>query len=295
MKKRQQDDDGSDMEVNEQKVEHIEPGEDDDEDEDIEMIDRVDDSSDDDGADEDQEEDAEPTSSKSNEFMDSFYGLSSVDPKERAQASQIMLHHCLLGPNANTKDAAYAFRRLLNGVCSGRACARQGNASALSSFLKVAVTWNDGQLMNEIRDHNKSDSDDEESSSMLRYVRQRLITATDPSGHISGSKKKGSEERDYQFGRLFGILSIARSGILLPISSSRNDIDNIQEVTTGLVHDLIELYKMKIWMREPASHAIVTILTAFYSECNDSKDAKEIVHYIVTQVVIPKIPNRRPN
>ena len=69
-----------------------------------------------------------------NPFLDSFYGISSPDASDRAQAGRVMLHHCLTGPDANSKDASYALRRLMNGLCSCRAAARQGNASALASF-----------------------------------------------------------------------------------------------------------------------------------------------------------------
>jgi hypothetical protein len=83
-------------------------------------------------------EEGEKFEASQNPFLDSFYGISSPDASDRAQAGRVMLHHCLTGPDANSKDASYALKRLMNGLCSGRAAARQGNASALASFLKIA-------------------------------------------------------------------------------------------------------------------------------------------------------------
>jgi hypothetical protein len=215
-------------------------------------------------------------------FLDSFYGLSSADGKERAQAAQIMLHHCLVGPNANTKDASYAFRRLLNGICSGRACARQGNASALASFLKISFHLG---KMEEIRSHSEAGKDVDDKS-ILSYVRDRLIASTDPSQ--TTGKKKGSEERDFQFGRLFGILGIVRSTILLPKDDGDYNVSDIIEVSSELISDLADLFWLKKWMREPAAHGISIILNSFYSVCN-KKDAKKVVKHLVEKVVIPKI------
>ena len=57
-----------------------------------------------------------PTPMIENPFFDSFHGLSDPDAKERSKAAQVMLFHCLIGPSANSEDAAYAFKRLLNGI-----------------------------------------------------------------------------------------------------------------------------------------------------------------------------------
>ncbi|CAB9509342.1 MYB binding protein (P160) 1a [Seminavis robusta] len=224
---------------------------------------------------EEDEEEEEREAVEDNSFMDTFYGLSSSNPVERAQAANALLHHCLIGPQANAKDATYALRRLLNGLCSGRAASRQGNASALASFLKISL---EGGQLDEIKEQDDTATTD---SSILDYVRERLLKATDPSA--TQGKKKGSEERDYQFGRLFGILSVARSGILL--SSNNQDQENITEVATGFVTDLVQLYNDKKWMREPAAHAIGTILRTFYAD----SEGKAVAVHLVEQVVIPKL------
>jgi hypothetical protein len=82
-------------------------------------------------------------------FLDTFWSLAEEDEGIRAKAGFDLVHHCFpfaatKGGDANVpvdlKDAAYALRRLLKGVCSGRAAARQGFASALSSFLVAAYS-----------------------------------------------------------------------------------------------------------------------------------------------------------
>ena len=269
MKKRKspapQDEDSSEMEVdNEEKVEMVEE----------------------DSSDEEIEDEAteERNPGEDNSFLDTFYGLSSPDAADRAQAANTLLHHCLLGPDANVKDAAYAFRRLLNGICSGRAAARQGNASALATFLKVAF---EGGQLEEIRTQEEEKGGKEKSEdSLLSYVRHRLLDATDPSQ--TQGKKKSSEERDYQFGRLFGTLSVARSGILLPINKEGADLDDTIHVASGFVSDLVKLFHHKKWMKEPAAHAIGTILNSFYAVSN-TKNGKKVVTHLVEEVIIPKL------
>ena len=231
-----------------------------------------------------EEDDAVVTASAGvqNPFMDAFYGLSSEDPRERVQAGQTILHCCLLDETANSKDAAYAFRRLLNGLCSGRAAARQGNASALANFLKIAFRLN---IIDEIREQGKDVVDP--TASQLEFVRQRLLEATDPS-QITG-KKSGSEERDYHFGRLFGILSVIRSGVL--VRSGKGDEDAISDsltVSTSLAKDIAELFWLKKWMREPAAHAIVTLLKIFYDRKDDDA-CRKIVDSLVNDVIAPNL------
>jgi DNA polymerase phi len=276
------------------------------------------------------------SSSLSSPFLDSFYGLSSDDPRERAVAGQALLHYSVTGPDANVQDASYTFKRLLNGLCSGRAAARQGNASALTAFLKLgyaAVEDDDdddehdggdcGSLLlkiqkDELAKEQEKDGRSKELVSTLQYVRRRLINATD-STEGGTTRRKGSEERDHQFGRLFGILAVIRSGILLPkvtTDSNNNNYTNkndkeseIISIASDLVQDLVELYQSKKWMREPAAHAVGTMLTMFYNHHTSSKPARQdggspsrstststtatsssrVLHHLVETVIIPQL------
>lgn len=230
-----------------------------------------------------QEEDA----TTSGPFLDSFYGLSSAHAADRAAAAHVLLLHCA----SNVPDAAYALRRLLAGLCSGRAAARQGNAAALASFLKLAVRLD---LLKSIREaelpsSGNDDDDDTTQLSDLAFVRHRLRAATDPT-----PGRKGSEERDAQFGRLFGINSIVRSGILLPSdddgggSSSGSDLADSITVTAGLVTDLADLYRSKKWIREPAAHAVCTLLHALYAHEENADAAARILAHVVPHVIVPQ-------
>jgi len=291
MKKRKDspvDEDSEDAEMEVLNAEEKVEVEDDDIESDDEMEKIEKDDGDDDVVEDTMEEERNPgvaVAEEENPFMDAFYGLSSSNPAERAQSANVVLHHSLIGPDANLKDSAYALRRLLNGLCSGRAASRQGNASALASFLKVAL---EGGQLEEIK---SQDEKKDETESLLEYVRQRLLKATDPSS-LQG-KKKGSEERDYHFGRLFGILSIARSGILLPNDAdnkSSYDVEEILSVTSGLVADLIELYWHKKWMREPAAHAIGTILNTFYvASADGATDTTSVAFRLIQELVVPRL------
>ncbi|KAG7342134.1 DNA polymerase phi [Nitzschia inconspicua] len=265
-----EEEEGSEMEI--QGEAKMSDQVDSDDEEDIEMVDP-----------EEEEESEAPskphlatTPAVDNPFMDSFYALSSSVPVERAQAAQTMLQHCLLSSSANSKDAAYSFRRLLNGLCSGRAAARQGNASALASFLKLAFHLEKIKDIRSEADQNKSGD-----LSNLMYIRERLLTATDTSQIVG--KKKGSEERDYQFGRLFGILAVVRSKILVPSSAN---VEDVKEVTTAFLSDLVELFWEKKWMREPAAHGITTMLQLFLDGDEEHHlVARDLVHTIV----VPKL------
>jgi hypothetical protein len=249
---------------------------------DVDGEEKVERSEEEDEGDEEEDEDMK-TKEAGVPFLDSFYGLSSSNGQERAQSSNALLHYCLIGPDANTKDATYALRRLLNGLCSGRAAARQGNASALAAFLKVA--FQQGVILDIQRESLK---EGEEETSALTFVRRRLLAATQPGIGEGQGKRKGSEDRDYHFGRLFGILGVLRSGALSLSGDVKADLDEIIAVSSGFVEDLAELYSYKKWMREPAAHAVVTLLNSFYALCSESTDAGRVVEHLVESVIVPK-------
>mmetsp|Transcript_26163 Transcript_26163/g.39211 ORF Transcript_26163/g.39211 Transcript_26163/m.39211 type:complete len:1332 (-) Transcript_26163:224-4219(-) len=221
-------------------------------------------------------------------FMDTFYSLSSNDHQERNVAGSSLIHHLFLSTGADfkindkldkekyqgrfdaiIKDGCYALTRLLNGLCSGRASARQGYASCLSSFLKLSFQmgppddlypggscWMDHfmQHMNKSKDQN---------TTPLEFVRKQLLNLTSPEtkGHTK-LEKKGSEDRDYIFGKLFGILAVARSGIL-GTGSPDDSFENVK----GYTSDLLSLYHHKKWMQEPAVHALKELFTLVSSDC----------------------------
>lgn len=162
-------------------------------------------------------------------FMDTFYLLSSEESsKDRSIAARDLIHHCFFSDGGiNYKDSAYALNRLLNGMCSGRAASRQGFASCLTSFLRVAHDQGEDALKSILKEHSGLKQSDLNDDHPAILIRQLLRSATDftneanRSGKNSGSNKKrfagkvkGIEERDHVFGRLFGILAVVRSGML---------------------------------------------------------------------------------
>ena len=103
-----------------------------------------------------EEENKQPESEESQQqnntlipFMDTFYSLSSNDPSERSIAASSLLSYLFLSSSSAgsedvdidsiVKDGFYALTRLLKGLCSGRASARQGFASCLATFSSQSV------------------------------------------------------------------------------------------------------------------------------------------------------------
>ena len=170
-------------------------------------------------------------------FMDTFYQLSSEESlDERSIAARDLIQHCFLSEGGvNYKDAAYALTRLMNGLCTGRAASRQGFASCLSSFLRVAHSTvlngdEDASAMETMlkEDSGKFNQNGVRSTHQAMIVRLKLLSTTQflphevktnssekgQKKHGFGGKVKGIEERDHAFGRLFGISAVVRSGIL---------------------------------------------------------------------------------
>ena len=161
-------------------------------------------------------------------FLDTFYALSSdASPRERSVAARCLLGHVF--PEGEGEgmvrpgDARYALRRLMDGLCSGRAGARQGYASCLASFLRLAEERDAlGALEIDGAEEKAGASTVEEKRHSAEYIRSELIrrtsaasaSAEDDYGGGGGGKRRGSEERDLRFGRLFGVLAVAKSGTL---------------------------------------------------------------------------------
>merc|ERR1712157_423339 len=69
---------------------------------------------------------------------------SSNDTKQRSKAAQAIIQHCFYINNSSDSDDSinedkyYALQRLFRGITSNRLSSRQGFASCLTSFLKIA-------------------------------------------------------------------------------------------------------------------------------------------------------------
>mmetsp|Transcript_4543 Transcript_4543/g.8755 ORF Transcript_4543/g.8755 Transcript_4543/m.8755 type:complete len:259 (-) Transcript_4543:5-781(-) len=219
-------------------------------------------------------------------FMDTFYSLASNDARERSIAASSMIKHIFFekevknddkeGIDALVKDGIYALTRLMKGLCSGRASARQGFASCLAMFLRLSFKLRP----------NKGNDDDGDDRLWIElfmkdakgpveaseFVRNQLNDNTNIDGPSSSSdkkkksmgKKNRSEEKDHRFGRLFGILAVVRSGTLVEAS---------EKVIQGYVADLIDLYNQKAWLNEPSVHALKELFSCLSSVTdNDAFD-----------------------
>mmetsp|Transcript_45319 Transcript_45319/g.95076 ORF Transcript_45319/g.95076 Transcript_45319/m.95076 type:complete len:1434 (+) Transcript_45319:142-4443(+) len=225
-------------------------------------------------------------------FMDTFYHLSSEDsPKDRSVAARDLIHHCFLtGKGVNQKDAAYALTRLMNGLCTGRAASRQGFASCLSSFLRVAYSSSDGSAIEELLNEDdfakglKKEEHHFATTIRLKLLSTTQILATDVNKSGKGQKKnsfggkmKGIEERDHIYGRLFGILAVVRSGML-----GLKDLP--PTVIEGYAKDLVDLYHHKKWMREPSVHGLIELLSAL-----DTGSNVELIAQVANSVITPTL------
>lgn len=197
-------------------------------------------------------------------FMDTFYQLSSDDSsKDRSIAARDLIHHCFLTEQGvNVKDAAYALTRLMNGLCSGRAASRQGFASCLSSFLRVA--YSSSAMEDILKEDEYAKSLQEDNAAAI--VRQKLLSTTQFTGSADtnnnknnkgkkdqkkkqfGGRMKGIEERDHVFGRLFGILAVVRSGVL-SLKDFPSEVSSILLSSSGYItlHMQCIIYVVQIW------------------------------------------------
>ena len=192
-------------------------------------------------------------------FLDCFYGLASSDAEERSQSGQVLMEHLL--KEDNEEDGLYALKRLCEGLCSGRACARQGYASALSLMVqcsyKEKLAWT--------------------KSTSLPTLRTKLIQYTSTGEGADKKKKKGREERDVYFGRLFGILAMIRSQTLTT------------ETTLDYTNDLISLYQYKFWMREPSIKAIMDLFSSLLSTTTATDQSHNHCQQLVDTLLLPFI------
>lgn len=98
---------------------------------------------------------------------------------------------------------------------------------------------------------------------------------TTPSGNISGvvsdleDLANLQEERDFYFGRLFGLTALIQSEILLrPITS--------QEAISATIKHLVALATKKSWLREPSSKALCSLILTFPRLKNGKEKGEEV-------------------
>ncbi|TFK42972.1 DNA polymerase phi-domain-containing protein [Crucibulum laeve] len=128
----------------------------------------------------------------------------------------------------NAQDVSYSIRRLVRGLASPRESSRLGFAVALTELLSRIETVTCSQIVNVVMDNTKS---------------QGSMT--------------GQEERDILFARLFGLMSVIQSGLLvrtgsLPTSASSTTVASTLSSYETVISQLITLGDKKSWLRESA-------------------------------------------
>lgn len=130
----------------------------------------------------------------------------------------------------NSQDVAYALRRLVRGLASPRESSRLGFAVMLSEILSRLDTITSGQMID------------------------LVLSSSEFTGSMSGQ-----EERDMMFARLFGLISVAQSGLLVreaTLSHTSSVTSTLQDYQR-VVMELISLGERKAWFRESCWWGII--------------------------------------
>ncbi|CAA7265434.1 unnamed protein product [Cyclocybe aegerita] len=140
----------------------------------------------------------------------------------------------------NAQDVSYSIRRLIRGLASPRESSRLGFAVALTELLSRIDTVTSAQILSVLMDSTKHQ------------------------GSMSGQ-----EERDAFFARLFGIMSIIQSGLVvrttaLPNSGSSSAVASSLESYEQIINELVNLGDKKSWLRESAWFAISMLVDTLF-------------------------------
>ncbi|KAG4304561.1 hypothetical protein PORY_001954 [Pneumocystis oryctolagi] len=197
--------------------------------------------------------------------LDYYWDLSSKDPELREQSSLKIIESVRLTIPKNIEkidhddsesilqsilgeNGFYALKRLIKGLSSSREHSRLGFSMTLSEFL-----------------HEFENIDVED---VVKLIEKYTMIQKSFSSQ---------EERDYLFGRLFGLKAISLSKILLRTESIKK-IENV-------INLLISLSLKKGWLREPCFFIINNILVQFQGHCR----FKEISSVILRKVCDAKM------
>ncbi|KAF8894690.1 hypothetical protein BD779DRAFT_1609359 [Infundibulicybe gibba] len=134
----------------------------------------------------------------------------------------------------NAQDVSYSIRRLVRGLASPRESSRLGFAVALTELLSRIATVTCTQIAT------------------------MIVEGTKSQGSMTGQ-----EERDVLFARLFGLMAVTQSGLLVRAgvasgSIQASSLQGYDEVIT----ELLALGEKKTWLRESAWWAVALALYA---------------------------------
>ncbi|EKM83025.1 hypothetical protein AGABI1DRAFT_118424 [Agaricus bisporus var. burnettii JB137-S8] len=133
----------------------------------------------------------------------------------------------------NAQDVSYSIRRLVRGLASPRESSRLGFAVALTELLSRIDTVTCAQVVKLVMDNSKT---------------QGSMT--------------GQEERDVLFARLFGLMSVIQSGLVvrtgsLNVSASSSSQISTLSSYTDVLAELVIIGEKKSWLRESAWFAVL--------------------------------------
>jgi DNA polymerase phi len=123
------------------------------------------------------------------------------------------------------KDVLYTLKRLIRGLSSSRKAARQGFALAFTELLRI-----------------------------LEFIHIKLLIDMIMKATEINSQMNGQEERDMLFGRIFGFLSIVRSGLLC------HQLATMEENVMKMVNELLTYGKSKPFLREAVHHVFCEMI-----------------------------------
>lgn len=179
-----------------------------------------------------------------------YESLASEDSNIRLAAASAIISG-LLGsqPVSSATLQRHLERRLCRGLASGRKGARLGYSIVLTEIL--------GQLFGDGADAETRDRYADVSFEAVVFV---LVNKTRPEGDLSGQ-----EDRDHQFGRLFGMQCFVRAKVLFGQRSDEGWWESVLSL-------LLELAGKKPWIREECGWVVVEAL-----EQMDVKDAEKTI------------------
>lgn len=148
-------------------------------------------------------------------------------------------------------DVLYALHRLVRGLASGRAAARQGFALALTELLSTVVPF-----------------------LPARYLIESIKKSTAISGNL-----KGYEERDLLYGRLFGFMAMIRAGKIT------GPVDITADVLADFIAEIFKIAHSKPYMRQYCSELMICLLRSIKShelttmiiDCLQSEDIQKLI------------------
>lgn len=176
----------------------------------------------------------------SKQILDFFWKLASDNENDRVEAAVGLLDTLI--KTESEEDWEYSFNRLVKGLSSPRGSSRIGFSMALTELLNV-----------------RSD----------KITIQKYVEALKEHTKIAG-KVKGHEERALNFGRLFGIQSLANSQLITQESTTMQDFESVLSLT-------LELANSKAWLRESCFFSLCLLVEKLPETNIDSGKAIELV------------------